>query len=98
MNKKEKEFTKRYQRARFMQLIKDVAENPQLPEEDIRDFVTEILDTEFIKYVRIINSNGRVMDMNFKTRENAEDYMLNLGLSKEDNFIVEPLFGDIKNI
>lgn len=88
-------FNKRYQRARVMQLIKDVVKEPQIPEEDIRNIITEILDTDFIKFVRIIDKSGRINGMNFKTRENAEDYMENMGLSNEDYFIVEPLFGDI---
>ena len=89
-------FNQRYQRARIMQLIKDVTENPQMPEEDIRAIVTEILEVDFIKFVRIINKHGNIVKMNFKTRENAEDYMSNLGLNKEDNFIIEPLFGDVR--
>ena len=89
-------FNQRYQRARIMNLIKDIVKKPQMPEEDIRAIVTEILDVDFIKFVRIINKNGNIVNMNFKTRENAEDYMLNLGLNKEDNFIVEPLFGDVR--
>lgn len=90
-------FNKRYQRARLMQLVRNNIKNPQ-PEDDIHDVITEILDTDFIKFVRIIDKLGRVMDTNFKTRENAEDYMLNLGLDKENYFIVEPLFGDIKQV
>lgn len=89
-------FNRRYQRARIMHLIKDVVENPQLPEEDIREMVTEILETDFIKFVRIIDRFGKIIGTNFKTRENAEDYMANMGLDKESYFVVEPLFGDIK--
>jgi len=94
---KEREVTMRYQRARIMQLIKDVAENPQIPEDSIRDIVTEILETKIEKVVRIIDKHGKISDTNFKTREIAEDYIKNLGLDNGDYFIVEP-FGDIRNV
>lgn len=89
-------FNRRYQRARIMQLIKDVTKNPQLPEEDIRGMVTEILETDFVKFVRIIDKFGKIIETNFKTRENAEVYMVNMGLDNGDYFVVEPLLGDIK--
>lgn len=98
MNEKEEQVTLRYRRARIMQLIKDVAENPQIPEEDVREMVTEILGVKIEKIVRIIHRNGFVEDLNFKTRENAEDYIKNMGLDTNECFVVEPLFGDIRNV